>query len=372
MITIDLSIYLKTTQYFKLFDILLKDETITKEAFLIEHGITPSSYRRARLQEVNVGSKIIEKLSTIYGYKTLEKNQILEIEKRLNDIHSKVYFKIYDTFDEDLEYVNSLIEKKNLLYPVFRLFLLFMFFNKNVSSIKIIEDEEEAFKEIKKFKDFYSDSLLEIYDFIECAFMKVIPQRIKEKTDAYPMVYQVLAAKYSNEYKYFESNYFAEKAIDIYIHDGNYKRAYFAMLPLLFNLNQLGNYEEVFRISHNHILMLQSFKYEELDYNPMIKHLVVSGFALKKYDFIIELLEKRKQLNYTESTAWLAAVYLTNKTKYESYMKEYNYQDLDDSNQNKHYLKNLDLYLKTKDKNALKALSSFEIYETLITLLKKI
>ena len=103
--------------YFE-FDVLLKEQPITKEAFLIEHNITPSSYRRARLQEVNIGTKIIQKLSDILGFKYLKENEIKLIEKRLNDIHNKVYFKIYDTFDEDLDYIDNYIEQKTLLFPV--------------------------------------------------------------------------------------------------------------------------------------------------------------------------------------------------------------------------------------------------------------
>ena len=289
MKTINLSIYLSNCQYFKLFDVLLKDQTVTKEAFLIENNITPSSYRRARNQEVNVGNKIISKLSNILGYTRLTEIEIRQIEERLNDIHNKVYYKIYDGFEEDLEYVELYLKKNTLLFPIFLLFKVFMIFNKHVSCLKVIDDEEETFKTLKRFNNFYSDSLLGIYDFIECAFTKQVPSRILEKSSAYPMVYQVLASKYSNEHKYFESNYFAQKAFEIYIRDNNYKRALYAIFPCLFNLNQLGNYEEAFKISYNHISMLKSFGCEEFEYDSMLKHLVVSAFGLKEDHLIVSL-----------------------------------------------------------------------------------
>ena len=371
MIKIDLSIYLKSSQYFKLFDCLLKEEPITKEAFLIEHNITPSSYRRTRLQEVNIGTKIIKKLSDILGYQYLSNNEIKDIEIRLNDIHSKVYFKIYDTFEEDLEYVENYINKKTLLFPVFVLFKVFMLFNKHVSCIKVIEDEEGTFKLLKKYVSFYSESLLEIYDFIECAFTKQIPSRILKTNNAYPMVYQVLASKYSNEYKYIESNYFVEKAIDIYMKDHNYKRALYATLPMLFNMNQMGNYEEVFKIANNYILMLKSFNCDEYEYDAMLKHLVVASFALHKYEYVISLLEKRSRLNLTQLVALSASIYLTDINKYDEWMKEVNYEAMNDDNINKFYYKNLDLYLRYQDKTAFKNLSECPIYETLIILLKR-
>ena len=148
------------------------------------------------------------------------------------------------------------------------------------------------------------------------------------------MVYQVLASKYSNEYKYLESNYFVEKAIDIYMKDHNYKRALYATLPMLFNMNQMGNYEEVFKIANNYILMLKSFNCDEYEYDAMLKHLVVASFALHEYEYVISLLEKRSRLNLTQLVALSASIYLTDINKYDEWMKEVNYEAMSDDNIN--------------------------------------
>ena len=58
MFSINLNDYKKTKIYLQLFDVILKDLPINKEEFLLEHDITPSSYRLARKVEQNVGKSM--------------------------------------------------------------------------------------------------------------------------------------------------------------------------------------------------------------------------------------------------------------------------------------------------------------------------
>ena len=46
----DLSVYKSSKPYFDLLDVYIKEQGIRKESFLIEIGVTPSSYRKEHLK----------------------------------------------------------------------------------------------------------------------------------------------------------------------------------------------------------------------------------------------------------------------------------------------------------------------------------
>ncbi len=50
MVQISLTDYLQTKMFFQLFDALLKEELINKDYYLESIGISPSSYRRAKMK----------------------------------------------------------------------------------------------------------------------------------------------------------------------------------------------------------------------------------------------------------------------------------------------------------------------------------
>ena len=62
MYKIDLSDYKSTKYYFYLFDIMIKEKSIRKEELLMDNKISPSTYRRCRQLEQNIGFVIVEKL----------------------------------------------------------------------------------------------------------------------------------------------------------------------------------------------------------------------------------------------------------------------------------------------------------------------
>ena len=61
----DLSVYKLSQLYFDLFDVYFKEYEIRKENYLIDNGITPSTYRQCRKCIYNMGFKIIKTIGTI-------------------------------------------------------------------------------------------------------------------------------------------------------------------------------------------------------------------------------------------------------------------------------------------------------------------
>ena len=109
MFKIDLKEYKETKIYFQLFDVLLKNLDVKKELYLIDNGITPSSYRLARKQEQNIGKLIIKTLCDKLKYKIPDELQIIEIEEKFNKIYFDMYYKINDDYDKYLKYIDELL-----------------------------------------------------------------------------------------------------------------------------------------------------------------------------------------------------------------------------------------------------------------------
>lgn len=61
MININLNAYKESKIYFQLLDNIMK-KNISKELFIHDNNINPSTYRRCKKDECNVGIKIIIKL----------------------------------------------------------------------------------------------------------------------------------------------------------------------------------------------------------------------------------------------------------------------------------------------------------------------
>lgn len=121
----DLTLYKESRQYFYLFDVYLKNLAINKDPFLEELGITPSSYRRARMSEQKVGVQIVEQLSKHFGFIVPKSEFINDMSKFTNKIFFNMEYKVYDAYEEDIEYLNKIEKDNYLLFPIINLLKLF-------------------------------------------------------------------------------------------------------------------------------------------------------------------------------------------------------------------------------------------------------
>jgi hypothetical protein len=73
MLNINLDTYLSSQTLLLIFDVLLNEESIklsvTKESLLKDIGINPSSFRRSRVEEKNIGNDIAVKLAKYFNLK---------------------------------------------------------------------------------------------------------------------------------------------------------------------------------------------------------------------------------------------------------------------------------------------------------------
>lgn len=367
MFKIDLAIYKESKQYFQLFDILLKDLDINKEAFLKEIGISPSSYRKARTIEQNIGDKIIEQLCRALGYKKATIEYIQELESFINKVYFDMYYKIYKSYNEDLERVNRLLDDKPILFPILKLIKIFLLANSQVDAGKVIKENGDFFEEIKKYAFFYNDDLLELVDVLSLLFESTISEKIMMKSYKNSLAYFSLSSRLCADKRYVESLFVGKKAEEVLVREKNYKRLLFLNVKMMHCLNSIHSYEDCYDLASMQLLTLQSFVNTDYEYNATVKNLSVCCLPLKKFEYIINILENKEHITMTELCCLLVSIFCTNKEKYNTKLEDYKVllkgNDL-------LTIEALDNYLNLKDKSELKRLETGNIMNNLIYAIK--
>lgn len=355
MKNIDLSIYKESKVYFTVFDHLLKGININKDAFLIGNDIAPSSYRRSRKEEQNIGPLIIGKLSKKFGYKVVDNEVVDELEKRFNDIYHSVYYKIYDDAEKDMEYLDKMLSHNYIIFPIINLFKLFLQMNNNIDAKKNIEAGNELFLEIKKYKEFYVGALEEIYILLTIIFEEKAIDEAMSKNYENGMNYYALSSNLWRKKRYVEGLYFAKIGKEMFLKDCNYKRAFYINNNIMNCLASIGNYEECYELALQEKRALKSLDIKGYLEKSANHFLMISGIALGKYEEILEISENFNTVTITLFLAVLVCKYMIDKNEYEKYLADVDFDSLDDDFKND--IKNVDLFLKEKNKKYLSNLS---------------
>ena len=369
MKSIDLSVYKSSKVYFIVFDCLLKNIDINKDVFLIDNDIAPSSYRRSRKEEQNIGPTIIEKLCDKLGYKTVSESLINELEKRFDEIYHSVYYKIYDSYEKDLEYLDKLIDEKYIVFPIISLFKLFLTMNNNVDANKNIETNYSYFLEVKKYKNFYLGDLEKIYTLLTIVFEeKAIDEAMSKKYDS-GMAYYALSSNLWRKKRYIEGLYFAKMGKEMFLKDCNYKRAFYINNNIMNCLASIGNYEECYELAWQEKRALKSLDIEGYLEKSANHFIIISGIALGKYKEVLELTNDCSIVTITIFIGILVSKYMIDKKSYEDHLSEVDFENID--NDIKNDIINIDLFLKEKNKKYLSNLS-WQVAINLVQVLNKI
>lgn len=366
----NLTIYLNSLPYFNFFDVYIKELGIKKEDFLKRIGVTPSSYRKCRKGGLNIGARIIEQVAEALELKVPNDELIKELEEFINKVYNNMYYKIYTTYEEDLAYVDRLLEDKYTIFPILKALKLFLLANANKKIDNILELNKELYEEIKKYDKFFYDDLQELYELVYLTFEENIPANCWIKNYSNAIAYFVLATRsYLNKH-YIESLFFAEKAKAMLLKDGNVNRVLYLNNTIMSNLIHVGNYEECYELATTQLLALESIGCTSgFQVKAGKKFQIVSLLGKKEYKEIRKLYYEKERFNLTELTCLLIALYFDDRKVYEVY-----YKDLiaDSEETELSFYKNLNLYLKNKNKASLEFLEKQEIMNHLIIVLKNI
>lgn len=367
---IDLIEYKKSRIYFIFFDVYLKVNNVRKEEIFTELYINNSSYRRSREYEQKVGTQIIKQLCNHFGFIIPEKSLIDELEVKINNIYFNMYYRIYKTYDEDLAYLNKLLEKNTIISPVLMLVKLFMMVNchKPISYVK--ENYKILYEDVKKYYEFYTAELKGIYEILNLFFDDdVILSDDWNHNYKNAMSYQIVASKCYSEKKYIEAIFFSKCSQDILYKDLNFKRVISVNRTIMSSYLYIGNYEECHGIAEKQIMYLQSIDFSDYEVESAIIFEIVALLGMEKYQEVKDRVYAYTKMSLTIITCLLISLYQLDEKEYLNFYNEnIGYMDHND----KQYLILLNDYLKSRSKSILSDLSKYPIMGSLIKILKNL
>lgn len=256
-----LSGYLTTHYSFILFDILFKDEFKTKEAVLDSLDIASSTYRRARIKEQKIGSHIVLKLNNYFHINDVNKDKIEEYEILIANVVSKIYYKVNDDYNSDLEKLDEYYKENTILSPIFKMIELFISINNIKSNYKAkISYYRSDYEKIKKYEKLFNDDLKAIYFIIESFFVhssmvdyNYIEALLDKINYAKGLFYSLASTRYYLDNDFYNALLYARYAEKSFIIDYNINRLFqvkcnICSLYLIIEKNQLA-YKTIMEIA---------------------------------------------------------------------------------------------------------------------------
>lgn len=289
---IDISEYKESRIYFDFFDVYLKINNIKKEEIFTELYINNSSYRRARDYEQKVGKQIIQQLTNHFKLIIPTTSMVETLEVKINEIYYNMYYRIYDSYDTDLSFLDKLLEENTLLSPVIKLLKLFMLVNTNKSISFVKQNYYELYEDVKKYYDFFILELKEIFEILFLFFdSDAILSEEWRHNYKNAMSYQIVASKCYSEKKYIEAIFFGKCAQDILYKDLNFKRIISVNRTIMSSYLYIGNYDECLNIAEKQILYLKSIDFINYEIESAIIFEVVALLALERFQDVKEKIK---------------------------------------------------------------------------------
>ena len=240
--------YEHTQKYFYFFDTYIKNNNDKKEELFEKLNITGSTYRRARNNESKAGKMVIKSLCDYYKIIIPDIKYIKELEKLVTKIYNKMYYKSFDSYDEDINTINTFLNENTIFGPVLKLIKMFMEFNSYDVPKEIREEELTLFNELVKYEKFFTDDLKQILEILKLYFDEEYMNDIWENNYENPMAYQLLSSKCFMRDKYIEAIFYASKAKEILLQENNFKRFIVVNRMLLTSMLCAKNYKEIYRL----------------------------------------------------------------------------------------------------------------------------
>lgn len=367
----DLSEYRGTKQYFLLFDILIKDEVYNKDDFLNSIGIAPNTYRRCRANEQKKGKELIEILANHFNLKVPTDRDIDELEDFINKVYYDLYYKIFDNIEKYKEKITYYRDNRYLFYPITNMFDILFYINRKSSARKYRDYLPYEYFEIKKLSSYYNESITKIYKILYFRFDKEVDETTLVENDDDGYIYYMMSFRCADLNKYIECLYYSEKAKEILIRENNFKRIVYLNFNIMYSLNALKKHQMCFDMAEKQILSIQSLSDMEYERKTTQSHLVVAALGLRKYQRIIDELNKELYIPLTQAACYLVAKAQLSMDDYIDYFTNKVSLDLMKKDEAE-FLSTLNSFITTGDKKILNDLYKFDFNHEVINILKKL
>lgn len=375
MLKINLDTYLSSQTLLLIFDVLLNEESIklsvTKESLLKDIGINPSSFRRSRVEEKNIGNDIAVKLAKYFNLKIVNEKILCDLAKLIEEIYHDINYKVFEKFDFYTKKIEWYLSKNLVIFPVVKLLKLFIEAFSLQRIEEMIEMNNKLFIEISSYKVSFNDSLMNIYNILKLIFSKELTNEMLSKKYNNGICYSIIASRHRINKRYFESLYFAQKAKEMFVLENNLKRILYINFTILNDLSLTDNYEEYYYLTRQQLLTIRSFGSNTIEYESIEKHLIVSSLALKMYDQVIEIVEKNEEKTITDFSALVVAKYNVLGEKFDLWYDE-EIKTTEGIEEYLPLLKTLIEFLKTSDKKLFALLEENKNFmSSFLNILKK-
>ncbi len=303
-------------------DEYVKNETfLLKDAFLESLNVNPSSYRRARQKEQNIGAKYSKILLKFFKINELKIENKIKYESLLYDVYNSFYYKTGNLSDLKIR-IQDCINDNTILTPLFNIMLYIVLFQGNGNPSLMLEEYKYIYEYINNFDDKYFISAFKDLKFI------ININYARDISDIYPyhsiiensskkgLIYYILSSKARLCKKYELAILYANESIKYLIKDYNYYRLCHLNVQLCSSLEALGMFEKSLEISKNQFISLEQTGLFLDDILLIRGHYLTSLLGLKRYDEIIDYFNNENTHNYKTYIFYLLASYKTSKEQY--------------------------------------------------------
>lgn len=366
----NLSEYSKSMRQLLVFDVLIKEEVVNKDAFLSDLIISPTSYRRAKIKEQNVGNEIVLKLAKHFKIRLVTEKYIKRLEKLISNIYLDINYRVTDKHEKYLEELANLEKEITILFPIIKLFKLFVvtFSNKNVPDI--IDEHVADFLYVSKFESFYNSDLLVIYDLLILTFSSTLTKEMLAKQYSNGIAYSIIAIKHYFKKEYFESLFFAQKAKELFLRENNYKRCISINFTILNDFASTGTFDDFYSLAKEQFLTVRAFNSNSAEMITARKNMTISALSINKLDEVFELVEDSNNISLTELFCYIIAKFKSLNTKlFDEWYLEYT-NNIIIKDKLKESCSVLVDYLRKPEKRKISDLEECKVMQSLIEVIK--
>lgn len=297
-----INLYFSSLKYMVYFyDILIKNNSTTKESLFKELDISYMSYTRAIEYDSNAGRKIIKKLEKYFNINELDYSKENEYEDVVNSIISRFYYR-GDNLEEFVPILIKYIDENNYLKPIFLLLKLLINLSSNKSPEILLEENIELFHILRDYKKkYFTSPFIEIYKIIEISFNGDVLMDFDYETSYNENMFGLIYNAYSTN-AYLSKNYnlclyYAKEARDYFLRDYNFMRVININLTYFLCLNYIGEYQKCLIEARKQLTYLNITKQTyELIYPTEINY-YTAYIGLRGFNELISFITNKTDIN---------------------------------------------------------------------------
>ncbi len=347
MFKVDLKAYRNNSIYFNYFDVLIKQKSNNREVFLNEIGISPSSYRRAKIYDAKISSRLLSILSSHFSVQMIGNNEIDELEGLLNSIYYDFYYRVQDN---NRFYLDELVKYEGtILSPIINLFKILIEITECNDIPTELKKSYERYQSILEFENFICDDLYEIRIILDLILEKDNNKPFLDLNFKSGIIYSSYATVLYLKGEYLSSLFLAQKAKKIYEDESNVVRLFTNNLTIFGCYNGLKNFSNTYHLAKNQLRACLALMHSGSNYNNTHIHYMISLYGIGKYGDVLKEIKMPYQT--TEACIYLMSLYNTGKDIFDTY-KEY----ISKGVYQNEYLEHLYKYLVNKNKESFQFL----------------